>query len=103
VIPSGMGHGDERERTADEVSKGYKVMSKLEDESAPGSVWWLPISWPRGIRYVGGVNVSWALMRNVRTCRRDAKGERQVRGPHEAEGTDARHRDGAARTSGDGL
>jgi hypothetical protein len=42
-----------------------------------------------------------ALMRNVRTCRCDAKGERQMSGPHEAERTDARHTDGAACSSGD--
>jgi hypothetical protein len=29
-----------------------------------------------GIRYVGGVSMSWALKRNVRTCRRDDKGKR---------------------------
>jgi hypothetical protein len=42
-----------------------------------------------------------ALVRNVRTCRRDAKGERQVSGPHKVESTDARHRDGAACISED--
>jgi hypothetical protein len=42
-----------------------------------------------------------ALVRNMGTCRRDAKGEREVSRPHDAERTDARHRDGAARTSGD--
>jgi hypothetical protein len=43
-----------------------------------------------------------ALVRNVRTCRRDVKEERQVRRPYEAERTDARHRDGAACNSDDG-
>lgn len=59
------------------------------------------MSWLGDIRYVGGVTMHQALMRNVRTCRRDAKGERRVSGPHEAERTDVRHRDGAARSSGD--
>lgn len=61
-----------------------------------------PTSWPSGIRYVGGVTTYQALMRNVRTCRRDVKGERRASGPREAERTDARHRDGAARSSVDG-
>ena len=42
-----------------------------------------------------------ALVRNVRTSRRDVKGESQVSGPHEVESTDARHWDGAARISDD--
>ena len=31
-----------------------------------------------GVRHRGGVNVDWALVRNVRTCRPDAKGEAQA-------------------------
>jgi hypothetical protein len=42
-----------------------------------------------------------ALVWNVRTCRRDAKGKRQVSDPCKTERTDARHRGGAARSSGD--
>jgi hypothetical protein len=44
-----------------------------------------------------------ALVWNTGTCRRDAKGEGGVSGPYNAERTDARHRGGAARTSGDDL
>ena len=44
-----------------------------------------------------------ALMRNVRTCRRDVKGERQMRRPHKAERTNARHTGGAASSSVDTL
>ncbi len=42
-----------------------------------------------------------ALVWNVRTSRRDVKGESQVSGPYEAERTDARHWGGAARNSDD--
>ena len=38
-------------------------------------------------------------MWNVGTCRPDAKGETQVRGPHEGESTDAGHRGGPTRIS----
>ena len=60
-----------------------------------------PISGPSDIRYQGGVTVHQALVRNVRTCHRDVKEERQASGPCEAERTDARHRGGAARSSDD--
>jgi hypothetical protein len=61
-----------------------------------------PISGPGGIRYLGGVTMHRALVRNMGTCRRDAKGERGVSRPRDAESTDARHRGGAVRSSGDG-
>ena len=92
---------DERERTADEVSKLYLTMSKLGRRTALGSVWRKPMSWPIGIRYEGGVSVHRALVWNVRTCRCDEKGKRQVGGPHEAERTEARHRGRATRSSDD--
>ena len=38
-------------------------------------------------------------MWNVGTCCSDAKGETQVRGPHEGESTDAGHRGGPTRSS----
>jgi hypothetical protein len=41
-------------------------------------------------------------MWNAGTCRPDAKGEIQVGGPCEDESTDAGHRGGAARSSGEG-
>jgi hypothetical protein len=43
----------------------------------------------------------WALMRNVRTCRYDVKGERQMSGPHKAESTKAWHTGGATCISDD--
>jgi hypothetical protein len=42
-----------------------------------------------------------ALMRNVRTCRYDVKGERQMSGPHKAERTNVWHTGGVTRISVD--
>jgi len=58
---------------------------------------------PRGTRLEGGVNPDQALVRNVRTCRLDAKGDVQVGEPHENQSTDARHRDGVARSRVEGF
>jgi hypothetical protein len=44
-----------------------------------------------------------ALVRNVGTCRSDAKGDIQVGGPHEGESTEAGHRGGVTRFSEEGL
>ena len=57
---------------------------------------------PSGIRLEDGVTPDQALVRNVGTCRRDAKGTAQVGGPGEDHSTDARHRGGAARSSDEG-
>jgi hypothetical protein len=57
---------------------------------------------PDGIRHEGGVTLRLAFARNVGTCRPDAKGEAQMGCPHESESTDAGHRDGAARSRGEG-
>jgi hypothetical protein len=37
-----------------------------------------PEGWPGGIRHIGGAKSDQALMRNVRTCRPDAKGDVQA-------------------------
>jgi hypothetical protein len=37
-----------------------------------------PVECPTGARHKGGVNLDQALVRNVRTCRPDAKGAAQV-------------------------
>ena len=37
-----------------------------------------PVGWPGGIRHIGGAKSDQALMRNVRTCRPDAKGDVQA-------------------------
>ena len=38
----------------------------------------MPVDWLCGVRRVGGVKLFQALLRNVGTCRLDAKGEVQV-------------------------
>jgi hypothetical protein len=43
-----------------------------------------------------------ALVRNVGTCRSDAKGEAQANGLREGESTDAGHRGGVARSRDEG-
>ena len=48
------------------------------------------------------MNLNQALLWNVGTCRPDAKGEAQMRGPHKGESTDAGHRDGAVRSREEG-
>ena len=55
-----------------------------------------------GIRHGGGVTSVQARVRNLGTCRPDAKGEVQVGSPHEDERTEAGHRGGATRSSDEG-
>jgi len=62
---------------------------------APGRGQTEPVYGLSGIRHEGGVTSTQALLRNVRTCRPDVKGEIQVGNPHEDESTDAGHRGGA--------
>src|SRR5215470_13117457 len=95
-----MAQRDEREQTADDVSKliddvetGGRSLPRDESGGCPDYG-------PDGIRHKGGVTLNRALARNVGTCRPDAKGEVQIGGPHEDESTDAGHRGGAARSSG---
>lgn len=57
---------------------------------------------PRGIRLEGGVNPGQALVRNVRTCGLAAKGDVQAGSPRKGQSTDARHRDGVARSRVEG-
>ena len=59
----------------------------------------MPGNWLGGTRHKGGVSPDQARIRNVRTCRSDAKGRAQVEGLHERASTDAGHRGGAIRSS----
>jgi len=61
-----------------------------------------PADCPSGVRHRSGVTLIQALVWNAGTCRPDAKGETQVRGPHKGERTDAGHRDGAVRSREEG-
>jgi len=83
-----------RKRIGD-VETGGKSLTRDESGGCPDCG-------PDGIRHEGGVTLNRALVRNVGTCRPDAKGEVQMGGPHEDESTDAGHRGGAARSSDEG-
>jgi hypothetical protein len=52
---------------------------------------------PTGVRHEGGVTLIQALVRNVGTCRPDAKGEAQADRICKGESTDAGHRGGVVR------
>ena len=60
-------------------------------------------SGPCGIRLVGGVNRDQALVRNVRTCRSNAKGASRAGDPRETLSTDEEHRDRTARSREEGA
>ena len=75
-------------------------MSKSGADHASGISWGNPEVCPSGIRHVDGAKLNQALVRNVRTCRSDAKGEVSSGQHREDESTDAEHRDGAARIQG---
>ena len=69
----------------------------------PGSARGNPEACPSGIRHVGGAKLNRALVRNVRTCRTDAKGEVSSGHNREDESTDAEHRGGVARSRDEGF
>jgi hypothetical protein len=60
-------------------------MSEPESPLAPGQDRAMPADGPIGIRHIGGVTSIQALVRNLRTCRPDVKGEIQVEGLHKDE------------------
>lgn len=62
-----------------------------------------PVYCPTGVRHEGGVSPNQALVRNVRTCRFDVKGEAQVDSIHKSQSTDAKHRGGVARSRVEGF
>src|SRR5262247_4789104 len=68
----------------------------------PGSARGKPEGRSSGIRHVGGAKLNLALVRNVRTCRTDAKGEVSSGQNREDESTDAEHRGGVARSRDEG-
>src|SRR3954454_19955292 len=91
---SGVDHGDERERTTDDVSKHFLATSK--PGALLGQGWEVPDD--TGVRHEGGVTL--ASVRNVRTCRSDVKGAGQAGSP--CKSTKAEHRGGVARSSEEG-
>lgn len=62
----------------------------------------MPADGPFGIRHIGGVTLTQASVRNLGTCRPDAKGEIQAEGLRKDESTDAGHRGGDVRSRVEG-
>ena len=79
----------------DDVETGGKSLTRDKSGGCPDCG-------PDGIRHEGGVTLNRALVRNVGTCRPDAKGEVQMGGPHEDKSTEAGHRGGATRSRVEG-
>ena len=77
-------------------------MSKPERREVPGQDWGMPADGPIGIRHKGGVTLIQALVRNLGTCRLDAKGEIQADRLRKDQSADARHRGGSARSRDEG-
>lgn len=59
----------------------------------------MPVYWLGGVRHEGGVSLDQASIRNVGTCRPDAKGRFQAGSPCEGARTNAGHRGGVIRSS----
>jgi hypothetical protein len=62
----------------------------------------MPADGPLGIRHKGGVTLAQASVRNLGTCRPDAKGEIQAEGLRKDESTEAGHRGGDVRSRAEG-
>ena len=99
---SGEYQGDERKRTTDEVSKISGLRQNWKRAVIPGQIQEKPVYCVDGVRYEGSVNLIWAFVGNVGTCRLDVKGEAQVEITHELS-TDAGHRGGITRSSDEVL
>ena len=82
-------------KTQDDVEIGAVRRPRDEDRDEP-------VECSVGVRHRGGVNVDWALVRNVRTCRPDVKGEAQVGSPGKRQSTDAGHRGRSVRSRAEG-
>jgi hypothetical protein len=66
---SGEGHGDERKRTAEDVSQASGRRQHRRGVVNPGEVWEDPAYGPGGVRHGGGVTMVQAGVWNVGTCR----------------------------------
>ena len=78
---AGKGQGDERKRTADEVSKQLRWRRNWGAIVTPGRAQGEPVYCLGGVRHKGGVNLIQAFAWNLGTCRPDDKGETQVEDP----------------------
>lgn len=76
-------------KNVDDVETGIETLSR---ERGGGG----PVYRSTGVRHEGGVILIQAGVRNVGTCRSDAKGAAQAGSPRKRLSTDAEHRDGVA-------
>lgn len=81
-------------KTSRDVETGIETLSR---EAGGGG----PVYGSTGVRHEGGVILIQAWMRNVGTCRPDAKGDAQAGSPRKRPSTEAGHRDGRARSRGE--
>ena len=72
-------------KTSSDVETGIETLSR---ERGGG----MPVYGSTGVRHEGGVILIQAWVRNVGTCRPDAKGEAQVGSPRKRPSTEAGHR-----------
>lgn len=77
-------------KTSSDVETGIETLSR---EAGGGG----PVYGSTGVRHEGGVILIQAWMRNVGTCRSDAKGDAQAGSPRKRLSTEAEHRGGVAR------
>ena len=78
-------------KTLHDVETGIETLSR---EGGGGG----PVYGSTGVRHEGGVILIQAWVRNVGTCRPDAKGAAQVGSPRKRLSTEAGHRGGVARS-----
>ena len=78
-------------KTLTDVETGIETLSWEESGG-------LPVYRSTGVRHEGGVILIRAWVRNVGTCRSDAKGEAQAGSPRKRLSTEAGHRGGVARS-----
>ncbi|MDF0673506.1 MAG: hypothetical protein P0120_04060 [Nitrospira sp.] len=82
-------------KTLPDVETGTKTLSR---EAGGGK----PVYRSTGVRHEGGVILMQAWVRNVGTCRSDAKGDAQAGSPRKRLSTEAEHRGGVAHSRDEG-
>ena len=91
----------EETNASEPLMKCRKVSNRCRNRGCtmfPGSGWGELADCPTGIRHEGGVTLIQALVRNVGTCRPDAKEEAQADSIRKSERTEAGHRGGVVRS-----
>lgn len=76
-------------KTESDVEPGIETLSRAAGGGGP-------VYGSTGVRHEGGVTLIQAWVRNVGTCRADAKGDAQAGGPRKRLSTNAGYRDGVA-------